>query len=173
MSSSVDSGQNPILSTFSASNSNLNDIQGNQYNIGVINLTPGPSPCLSSAFAWARDFESMVGAVQASRQQVSALASSVDTILRILDAEYLAQRLQASQTSTALDNLNQYVIDTIRDRKAPLIEANSLLKEFVGFTQKLTTDDFLKHLTMQDQRIAQIEDYYRRIDETVASFKVC
>jgi hypothetical protein len=49
---------------------------------------------------------------------------------------------------------------------------SSLLNEVASFVQKLTADDFMKFLSMKDQRIAQIENYHRRIEAAVASFQV-
>lgn len=49
---------------------------------------------------------------------------------------------------------------------------SSLLNEIASFIQKLTADDFMKSLSMKDQRIAQIENYHRRIEAAVASFQV-
>ena len=49
---------------------------------------------------------------------------------------------------------------------------NSLLNEVASFVQKLAADDFMKFLSMKDQRIAQIENYHRRIEAAVASFQV-
>jgi hypothetical protein len=90
-----------------ASKSTFNDVRQNQYNVGTIQLSSSPS--LTSAFTIANVTASMVQHVQESRQQIAALVSYVDTLLKIIDAEFAAGRLLASQTSAALEHLNQYV----------------------------------------------------------------
>lgn len=47
-----------------------------------------------------------------------------------------------------------------------------LLKEVSDFVQKQTAEGFMKSLSTKDQRIAQIENYYRRIESAIASFQV-
>lgn len=90
-----------------ASKSTFNDVRRNQINVGTIQLA---SPSLVTASSIINFAASMAQNVQASRQQIAALVSSIETLLKTLDAEYLAGRLLASQTSVALENLNQYVV---------------------------------------------------------------
>lgn len=103
-----------------ASKCMFNDVRQNQYNVGTIQLA---SSCLSPAFTMATFVASMVQQVQASRKQTASLVYSVGILLKTLDAEYLAGRLLVSQTSVALENLNQYVVIPIR-RKVTLIAVN-------------------------------------------------
>ena len=90
-----------------ASKSIFNDVGQNQYNIGKIQLAS--SPCLAPAFSVARFISSMAEQVRASREQVVALAASINTLLKTLDAEYHAKRLLEDQTSLALKNLTECV----------------------------------------------------------------
>jgi hypothetical protein len=89
------------------SNSTLNDVGRNQINVGTIQLAFSPS--LATAFSVFNVAVSMAQNVQESRQQIGALVSYTETLLRTLDAEYLEGRLLASQTSAALENLHQCV----------------------------------------------------------------
>jgi hypothetical protein len=52
------------------------------------------------------------------------------------------------------------------------LKRGSLLQDISSFVQKLTTDGFMKSLSTKDQRIAQIESYYRQIEAAIASFQV-
>jgi len=84
-----------------APRSTFSNVGQNQYNVGTIQLAP--------AFSAATFIASMVQQVQSCRQQIAALVSSIDTLLKTLDAEYLAGRLLVPQTSGTLQNLNKYV----------------------------------------------------------------
>lgn len=87
----------------------FNDIGQNQYNIGNIQLAAASSPGLESAFSLANYISSMVQQVQTSREQITVLVASINTLLMTLDAEYHAKRLLEAQSALALQNLNEYV----------------------------------------------------------------
>jgi hypothetical protein len=87
------------------SKSTFNNVRQNQYNVGTIQL----SSTLTSAFTIANITASMVQHGQVSRKQITALVSYVDTLLKIVDAEFAVGCLLAAQTSAALEHLNQYV----------------------------------------------------------------
>jgi len=91
-----------------ASGSTFNEVGQSQFNIQVGTIL-SPSPCLAPAFSSATLISSMVQEVQANREQITALAASIDTLLMTLDAEYHAGRLLEAQTTMALQNLNEYV----------------------------------------------------------------
>jgi hypothetical protein len=89
--------------------STFNDIGKNQYNFNI-----GCAPCLSPSFSLATFITSMVEQVQSSPEQIKALLSAIDTLLKTLDAEYKAGRLLEAHTSVALDSLQTYVDEPIR-----------------------------------------------------------
>jgi hypothetical protein len=117
-----------------ASKSIFNDVGQNQYNIGQIQLAA--SPCLAPAFSVATFISSMAQQVRASREQVVALAASINTLLKTLDAEYHAERLLEDQTSSALKNLTEYV-DNALQRNPLLISVET--------GEKLTEGDCQVH----------------------------
>lgn len=49
----------------------------------------------------------------------------------------------------------------------------SLLEDLSRFFQYQSTDGFIKSLIMKDERIAQIEDYYHRIETSFSLFEEC
>jgi hypothetical protein len=109
-----------------ASRSTFNDVGQNQYivNVGTIQLASGFSGSprsLESAFDTANFISTMVQQVNASRQQANALVSSIDALLKALDSEYLAEPSLVSQTSAALESLNQYVVFSIVRMKTFLV----------------------------------------------------
>jgi hypothetical protein len=91
-----------------ASHGTFNDVGNNQFNFNV-SLANSASPCLEPAFSTTSFISSMVQQATGSREQLQALAASVGTLLKTLDAEYCAGRLSDTGTSMALDNLNTYV----------------------------------------------------------------
>jgi hypothetical protein len=50
--------------------------------------------------------------------------------------------------------------------------ASSLLNEISQFVQKETAAGFMKSLSEKGDRIAQIDNYYRQIETSIASFQV-
>jgi hypothetical protein len=92
-----------------ASGSTFNEVGQSQFNIQVGKIHLARSHCLAPAFSSATLISSMVREVQANREQITALAASINTLLMTLDAEYHAGRLLEAQTTKALQNLNEYV----------------------------------------------------------------
>jgi hypothetical protein len=86
-----------------ASHGIFNDVGQNQYNC-TFQFAP-----LESAFATANDISSLVQQVESSREQLRVLATSIGTLLGILDIEYYAGRLSETKTFSALENLTKYV----------------------------------------------------------------
>jgi hypothetical protein len=83
-----------------ASHGTFNDVGQSQFNNCVF---------LASAFSAAKDISCLVPQVEGSREQLQVLATSIETLLRTLDAEYSAGRLLETNTSLALHNLTVYV----------------------------------------------------------------
>jgi hypothetical protein len=81
----------------------VNDVGNDQYNC-IFQLAP-----LESAFSTAGDISSLVQRVEGSREQLQALAASINTLLRTIDSEYCAGRLLEANTSLALEHLAVYV----------------------------------------------------------------
>jgi hypothetical protein len=159
-----------------ASKGTFNDVGQNQFNIGNIQLAAASqSPSLEAAFSIANYISSMVQQVQTSREQIAVLVASITTLLMTLDAEYQAKPLLEAQSALALQNLNEYVIPQFyqKDPSCRLEMGNRLLKEVAEFVQKQTVTGFMKSLSAKDERVAQIETYYRRIETSIASFQVC
>jgi len=87
------------------SKSILNDVAQNQYNF---HLNQSPSP-LVPLFSVANVISSMVPEVKASKEQIKALATSIDTLLKMLDTEYQSGRLLETQSSVSLESLQRHV----------------------------------------------------------------
>lgn len=68
-------------------------------------LSLAPVPYLSAAFSLLRFIWSTLQQVQASKQQLLALAQSTALLLETLNDEYKLGRLSAVQTSGPLENL--------------------------------------------------------------------
>jgi hypothetical protein len=83
-----------------------------------------PVPCLGFAFATLKCIWSSIQGVQLSKQQLGALATSVDQFLRTLDGEIRSGRLVESQISPQLRDLQMSVVASLHcpsliDFKAP------------------------------------------------------
>ncbi|KIM87192.1 hypothetical protein PILCRDRAFT_303643 [Piloderma croceum F 1598] len=116
-------------------------------------LSLAPVPYLVPAFSVFRFICSTVEQAQASKQQLQALSQTIAQLLSTLNKEYRAGRLLQTKTSTP-------VADLIR-----------LLNEISTFVQKEASRPFLTLLFTKDQRIAQIDQYHRRIGTAVTSFQ--
>ncbi|KIM73991.1 hypothetical protein PILCRDRAFT_715514, partial [Piloderma croceum F 1598] len=106
------------------------------------------------AFSILRFIWSSIQQAQASKGQLEALAQSIAQLLKALDEEYSTGRLLQVKTST------------------PLADLLRLLEDISSFIQKEALCGFLKLLFTKDQRIAQIDGYYRRIDDSIQSFQI-
>lgn len=84
----------------------FNDIGQNQYNVQITNIS---SPHISRAFSAAQVISSMVAHVEIDREQLKALSSCINTLLRTISREYSAGRLLESTVSAALEELNKFV----------------------------------------------------------------
>ena len=68
------------------SNSTFNHVGQDQYNIGTIQFS---SSCLAPAFSVTSFAASLVQQAQVNQSQISELATYIDKLLNVLDAEYL------------------------------------------------------------------------------------
>lgn len=73
-------------------------------------LDLAPVPGLSTAFSILRVIVSNVQQVQASKQQLMALAVSTAQLIKTLNAEYASGRLSANRSMEALNNLERWVL---------------------------------------------------------------
>ncbi|KIM77023.1 hypothetical protein PILCRDRAFT_825765 [Piloderma croceum F 1598] len=116
-------------------------------------LSRVPVPYLAHAFNVLRFILSSVEQVQASKQQLHALAQTAAQLLSTLNQEYHAGRLVHAETSAAVADLDRF------------------LDEISIFAQKASRP-FLTVLFTKCQRIAQIDQYHRRIGTAVTSFQI-
>jgi len=72
-------------------------------------LSIDPVSCLSSAFSICRSTWDFVKQVLASQEQQKVVVARISELLCALDAEYRAERLLGTKTSTALDELYEFV----------------------------------------------------------------
>jgi hypothetical protein len=134
-------------------------------------LSLAPVPYLAPAFSALRFIWLSVQQVQASQQQLEALAQSIAQLLHMLDEEFRAGRLLQSRTSTPLADLCRYV--RFHCAVDPSLNFSyRLLDEVSAFIQNEKSSSFLKLLFTKDQRISQIQGFHKRIHNSVISFQV-
>jgi hypothetical protein len=161
-----------------ASHGTFNDVQNQNiyvnYNIQIASPSERISSYLDGAVFTAKLISSKVKQAKESRAQLQVLASSIDTLLKNLNAACHAGQLSETETPAALHNLNEYVGALILGRFSliwtPAIA--SILVSVYNFVQKESDAGFMKSLSKKDERIAQIDEYYRQLSAFVASFEV-
>lgn len=87
----------------------FNDVGRNQYIFQTTNIQLPSSPQLEQAFSSARLISSAVPHIDMSREQMTALSMSINTLLLTLDAEFSVGRLLETRTAAALGDLNKSV----------------------------------------------------------------
>ncbi|KAJ6556841.1 kinase-like domain-containing protein [Mycena vulgaris] len=113
-----------------------------------------PVPGLLAAF---KLFSFIVGAVpevQASRRQMTALASTIGQLLKTLNTEFSTKRLMEENCAK------------------PLKDLKSLLEDINHFTHKESGKKFFKTLLQKEGRISDIDTFYRRIGMIINEFQI-
>ncbi|KAJ7718547.1 hypothetical protein B0H16DRAFT_422470 [Mycena metata] len=113
-----------------------------------------PVPGLSSAFRLFTFIVSSVQAARESKKQLQVLAKGVGELLSTLNLEIRESRIVATSCVK------------------PLGDLENLLQDIHRFVQKERDKPFLKSLFNKDQRINQIESFYRHIGLTVSAFNI-
>ncbi|KAJ7191761.1 kinase-like domain-containing protein, partial [Mycena pura] len=113
-----------------------------------------PVPGLSSAFRLFTFIISSVQAARESKKQLQVLAKGVGELLSTLNSEIRESKIVAETCVK------------------PLADLDNLLQDIHRFVEKQRDKSFLKSLFNKDQRIYQIESFYRRIGLVVSAFHI-